>query len=404
MHLSTVLSSINELGMIILENTANLNTMTSEELQDATPKARFGAVDIAKGILILAVVLSHAWFANADILGNFFPYAMPAFFFLSGYTYKPGRGYFRNIGKRAVHLLLPYLFFGIACYLLYPLQVTLTKVFTLPSALEAAKKGIIIATLKADAINMMMGTPMWFLAALFTGSIIFFALADRTRDSLPKTIIASAVLLAAALVIELVKKENLVWFIDYAPFGAAMMLLGTYFGNKKLFSKLSIKAIIVGLVCIAAATVINRFFPGSGKTSIVQYVEGDHWYGVITAFAIAITGSIGILCVSRVVDLVPVLRGFFKWLGKNSLWILCIHYAVIMLAELQLFNMHVLSNSITQVVAAEIFGFGKVTDTGKDIVVKILVALFSIGVSAVYTVIHNAVRKLIKNNLKKKAA
>jgi len=50
-----------------MENTVNLNTATTEEIQ--SPKAaRFGAVDIFRGILIFAVTLSHAWFVDSDIL------------------------------------------------------------------------------------------------------------------------------------------------------------------------------------------------------------------------------------------------------------------------------------------------------------------------------------------------
>jgi fucose 4-O-acetylase-like acetyltransferase len=128
----------------------------------------------------------------------------------------------------------------------------------------------------------------------------------------------------------------------------------------------------------------------------VQYIENGAWYGIITAFVIAITGSLGILCFSRIVDNVPIIRDIFKWLGKNSIWILCIHYAVIMLVELKLFNMHVLTNSIMQVVAVSIYGYGRVTDTAKDIIVKILTALFSIGVSAIYALIHSRIKGALK--------
>ncbi len=376
-----------------MENAVSLNTQ-----ETTTGAARFGAVDLAKGILILAVVLSHAWFANADILGSFFPYAMPAFFFLSGYTYKPGRGYFVNLKKRAVHLILPYVLFGVVCNLLYPAYIALSKSITIPGALGA----LWLAFAKADAINMLMATPMWFLTALFTDSIIFFAVADHTSGSLWKTAIACAVLIAAAVLIGIFKKTNLVWYIDYAPFGAAVMLFGAWCGGKKLFSSLSIRGIIAGACCLAAAMVLNRFFPGSAKTSVVQYIEGGAWYGVLTAFAIAVTGSVGILCFSRIADNVPVIRSIFRWLGRNSIWILCLHYAVIMLAELWLFNLHVLSNSIMQVVAVSIFGYGRVTDTPRDIIVKILVALFSIGVSAVYAIIHNRVKAALKSARKRK--
>lgn len=377
-----------------MENTISLNSQEPTSLCSN----RFGAVDIAKGILILAVVLSHAWFANSDILGRFFPYAMPAFFFLSGYTYKPGRGYFVNLKKRAVHLILPYILFGIVCNLLYPAYIALSKAIALPGAVGA----LWLAFIKADAINMLMATPMWFLTALFTGSVIFFAVADLTRDSLWKTAAACTVLIAAAVLISIFKKTNLVWYIDYAPFGAAIMLFGTWCGSKKLFSRLSISGIIIGICCLAAAMALNRFFPGSSKTSVVQYIEGGAWYGVLTAFAIAAAGSVGILCFSRLVDNVPVIRGIFKWLGKNSIWILCIHYAVIMLIELWLFNMHVLSNSIMQVVAVSIFGYGRVIDTPRDIIVKILVALFSIGISAIYALIHSRIKSILKVALRKK--
>lgn len=373
-----------------MENTVNLNTMSSEEIQ-ASPKPRLGAIDIAKGILIFAVVLSHAWFADADILSDFFPYSMPAFFFLSGYTYTPGRKYLKNIGKRAVMLLLPYLFFGIACNLCYPLYVTLTKS---PYVMESSV--IWTAMLKADAYNMLMSTPMWFLAALFTASVIFFAVADYLRESLPKTLAAVAVLLAMAIAIDIFKKTQLPWYIDLAPYSVAMMLLGSYFGGKKLFTSLNLKTVIIGICCLAVSYLFNRLFPGSAKTSVVQYITDGQWYGVLTAFVIALSGSIGLLCICNVLDRIPVLRSIIKWMGRNSIWILCIHYCVIMLVELQLYNMGYLSNSLIQVVTRELFGYGFVRDTTKDVIIKVAVAVFSVLVSGVYAVIHKSVKKRIK--------
>lgn len=364
----------------------------------AGDRFRFTPVDIAKGILIIAVVFSHAWYANTDLLGDFFPYSMPAFFFLSGYTYKPGRDYWYNLRRRTLQLLLPYLFFGIAGNLLYPLYLSLSKTIAAPGATAA----LWLATLKSDALNMLMCTPMWFLTALFTGCIIFFAIADRTRDSLWKTAVAVAVLLAVTIGIELVKKESFVWHIDYAPFGAAMMLLGSYCGGKKLFSRFSVKAVLGGLACLVVCYVLNRFFPGSGKTSVVQYVEGGMWYGVLTAFVIALTGSLGILMLSKALDAIPGLRRLLIWCGQNSIWILCIHYVAIMLIELKLFNLKLLSNSIMQVVAVALFGFGKVVDTPRDIVIKSAVALVSIGISALYALLHKQVKNAVK--AKQKAA
>lgn len=384
------------------------NLPLHEPLAEATPsssKSRLDCVDIAKGILILAVVLSHAWFANADLLGNYFPYSMPAFFFLSGYVYKPGRTYWQNMGRRVIQLLLPYLFFSIFCCLLYPIYNKLAAAsnpYMMAKLDLDAWKAVWVACVKGDALNMLMSTPMWFLTSLFTGSIFFFALVNAVRDSAWKTWITALVLVALTVAVVWIKKDHFwPWHIGYALFGCAMMLLGAHLGQKKLFASFSAKTLIAGLILLLVSAILNRFFPGSGKTSIEQYIEGDMLYGVITCFAIALAGSIGLLCICTLLAKIPGIRHFFGWLGRNTIWILCIHYSAIMLIELWLFNHKVLSNSLIQVITVELYGYGIVKDKPSDIVIKILVALLSIGLSAIYVAIHKAVKNAIK---KKKEA
>ena len=360
-------------------------------------KARLAYVDVAKGMMILAVVLSHAWFANSDILGDWLPFSMPVFFFLSGFTYRPGRSYGANLGRRVVSLLFPYFIFCAICNLFFPVYAGLVKRISLMSYSFLPSKGALwLAVLKADALNMLMSTPMWFLASLFTASILFFGLVDRTRDCLWKTLVSAAVLVGAAIGIELIKKGTLPWYVDLAPYAAALMLLGAYCGGKKLYGKLNALWIIVGLALLAGAEVLNRVFPGSARTSIVQYIEGGAWYGVLTAFVIAVAGCIGTLCVARLADLVPGLNRVFRWLGRNSLWILCIHYCFIMLVELWLFTKGALSNSLLDVVSNQLYGMPVRPDRPKDVAIKIAVALVSIGVSAIYAAAHNAVKRKSK--------
>lgn len=360
-------------------------------------KTRLGFVDTARGMMILAVVLSHAWFANSDLLGNWLPFSMPVFFFLSGFTYRPGRSCGVNLGRRVVSLLFPYFIFCAVCNLFFPVYAGLVKKISLMSyGFLPSKAALWLAVAKADALNMLMSTPMWFLAALFTASILFFALVGRTRESLWKTLAAVAALIAAAIGIEFVKKGTLPWFVDLAPYAAALMLLGAYCGGRRLYEKPNALWIVVGLVLLAAAEVLNRIFPGSARTSIVQYLDSGAWYGVLTAFVIAVTGCLGTLCVARLVDLVPVLNKIFRWLGRNSLWILCIHYCFIMLVELWLYTKGCLSNSLLDVVSSQLYGMPVRPDQPKDIAIKVAVALLSIGVSALYALAHNAVKRKAK--------
>ena len=375
--------------------------MDETKLQEAAEARGTGArleyVDIAKGVMILAVVLSHAWFADSDLLGNWLPFSMPVFFFLSGYTYKPGRGYGRNLWKRVVTLLLPYLFFCSFCNCFYPVYKELVRQISEWSyAFLAPTSALWIAVLKADALGMAMSTPMWFLVSLFTASVLFFLVADKARGSLGWTLGASAVLVALALVIDLIKPGQLPWYVDLAPFAAALMLLGSYCGEKKLFANLNARGIVIGLALLLISEVLNRVFPGSARNSIVQYIDSHAWYGVLTALVIAVTGCIGTLCVARLLQKVPVVRNVFLWLGQNSLWILCIHYCFIMLVELWLFTKGQLTNSLLDVVTFQLYGFGHVEDTPKDFVIKVAVALVSIGVSAIYIFIHKAVKRRIR--------
>ena len=83
-------------------------------------------------------------------------------------------------------------------------------------------------------------------------------------------------------------------------------------------------------------------------------------------------------------------------MGRNSIWILCIHYCVIMLVELKIYNMGYLTTSIIDIITKEMFGYGFVIDKPRDVVIKVCVAIFSILVSGVYAVIHNFVKEKIK--------
>lgn len=385
-----------------METAETLRELDSSRPAVASSKKRLDAVDVAKGILIFAVVLSHAWFANhPDLLGSYFPYSMPAFFFLAGYVYKPGRTYWQNIGRRAVQLIVPYFLFSVYCNLLYPIYLKLSFTPWDPSAF----KGLWVAMLKSDAMNMLMSTPMWFLTSLFTASIVFFAIAEPLRKSVGKSIAVIVVLIALTFGIEIVKKGAfVVWHLDYALFGCAMMLLGALLGQKRLFAEFNWRTLVLGLVLLAVSAVLNRFFPGSGKTSVVQYIETGKNYGVFTAFAIAVTGSIGLLCVCALLAKVPGFRQIFGWLGRNSIWILCIHYSAEMIIELWLFNRRMLTNSLIQVIMKEMYGWGYVKDTGRDIVTKVLVAVVSILISAIYAVIHTSVKKTVQKRRAEKAA
>ena len=75
------------------------------------PKKRMVEQDIAKSIGILIVVLVHSAQIKTTTMNMIVAttgYAMPFFFFMSGYNYKPGRGSWgKNVVKRLKQIFLP---------------------------------------------------------------------------------------------------------------------------------------------------------------------------------------------------------------------------------------------------------------------------------------------------------
>lgn len=74
---------------------------------------RYKYLDVARGIGLMLVVISHSCGLNSYLI-NFY---IPLFFVLSGYTYKSGRSYGENVIKKAKRLLVPY--FGYSAVLFY---------------------------------------------------------------------------------------------------------------------------------------------------------------------------------------------------------------------------------------------------------------------------------------------
>ena len=67
-------------------------------------RKRLDYLDIAKGLLIISVVLCHSPFENAYYL---YWFHMPAFFIISGMLYKRGR----NIKEQVIKFFVPYAMF-----------------------------------------------------------------------------------------------------------------------------------------------------------------------------------------------------------------------------------------------------------------------------------------------------
>ncbi|MFD2246362.1 acyltransferase family protein [Pontibacter ruber] len=71
---------------------------------------RIDHIDVARGLLILLVILGHSPFQYSRYL---YWFHMPAFFIISGMLHKQPKGTVEFLSKRFFNLIIPYIAYGI---------------------------------------------------------------------------------------------------------------------------------------------------------------------------------------------------------------------------------------------------------------------------------------------------
>ncbi len=147
---------------------------------------RNSTIDIAKGIGILTVVLSHNWILydhRGELSRVIFSFHMPLFFFISGIFFKPNQPFKELIVSKANALLKP--FFVVL------FSVTIANyVFNPSTNLTKEILGIFYAS-----GSTITWTPLWFLSHLFSIFIFVWLINTYLLSKLKNNILKAVVLL-----------------------------------------------------------------------------------------------------------------------------------------------------------------------------------------------------------------
>lgn len=309
----------------------------------AKTKARMHEQDIAKGIAILIVVFVHSVQLRTgamDWLVATTGYAMPFFFFVSGYNYRPGKGSWgQNVAKRARQLLLPLLGYSLAVYLIMWIYFAVRQEATLTEGLRSfASLWLSRSLAQKVGLAVEMSSPFgslmvqaWFLQFMMTGYLIFYFVADYALENCGRFISVNFALLCVTCLF--VHREiTLPWGLHAAPLVASMMLFGALFGQKKLLHKGTIPTRWNALNTLAAFGIYLTFglaFPKAGQFAGGMLGHGIGYWDVYVTLLAAILGSYVLVNVSKVVEKVKPLGGALRWCGENSLPILLLHTSFI---------------------------------------------------------------------------
>ena len=290
--------------------------------------SRIDWIDAAKGLAIILVIIGHSLSHDqlgTTIKGCIYSFHMPLFFILSALTFKlsADSGQFLSKTEKAFrHLVVPVL-------LTYALKYRITVVMAnhldwtaflarrFNSLTFASCSPVYIQKAKIFGIGFL-----WFLVALFVGRTLFDYLHLKLKDD-KKLIIATAV--CTILGLAAVKIQALPLALDIALACMPFFYFGYYLKSCKI-SENNRKIAIYSLLIWIIGIIISNFWTDQDKYFYLDVAQRIYPL-VPLCYIIAAAGTLLISCGSIfLTDRFSKLSKPLIYIGKYSLYLLCIHY------------------------------------------------------------------------------
>lgn len=303
-----------------------------KELNKEPTKARCKWVDIAKGMAIILVLLSHTQFWDfceahpstfTNALGTLASIGcasfMAVFFFLSGYTFqdKP-----HVLSQKARRLIAPYIKWGIL-YLSLDTSVRLFMGSYNHLTLAKHSCGILYSRFAlfpfGETSNIFLfpagAGPLWFLTCLLLSYVFFIPLIrNRHRVLLMITYITITFCVSFLPIL-------LPWSLDTALTGTIFIYAGYKFRNIKGINATSFtKAVIFTLICTIYVSLVIY----NGNINMSVRIFGKHTSSLFIFILIGITGSYIFCTIAKFLEKV-FLSTILANIGKISLTLMCSH-------------------------------------------------------------------------------
>ena len=310
-----------------------------------TPKNRIAAIDLIKGLAIVAVVLGHVLVDKGFLNAWVYSFQVPLFFFAAGLVFsaKPSggsafSGFGAFVAKKLRQLMLPYAVFGLIAIAIYLALGALAASILGRGEADLTLADCLFGLLYGNAAmpQLFFYRPLWFLPCLFVMEVlagaVAFPLAKVEKPQVRAVIILAVSVAAAALglLYERFVGTPLPWGIETAfillPFFAAGFALRTLCPPAQLQDILAgtvrrrVLTALAGVALLAAGVAVAWFnYTASGNQS-VAYVVNE--YRIVWAFYLSAAlhcASVTALCFAwgacRPVE----------YLGKHTLYILGLH-------------------------------------------------------------------------------
>ena len=281
------------------------------ELQTTAKKTRIEWLDIAKGIVILTVIIGHTAEYGGTLRNFIFSFHMPLFFILSGYTYKIPKSL--SDLKTQLKKDLKRLYFP--CFLvawLYEVCVAIAN----GTALNWL---IVLKRLLWGNDNYTWGDlffpgigAVWFLSALFLAKLLYGFLQLKGKDHEH----IGFYLVLAYIGILIGRKIWLPQSLDIILIAVLFLHIGHLWKTKEaLIQKY--------LILLSSISAVVWLWPLE-KGIYIELAARQYPFGLICVLE-AICATFLIVQVTKMLEKFRIIKTVFIFLGQHTLEILCIH-------------------------------------------------------------------------------
>lgn len=286
---------------------------------------RIEYLDIAKGLLILLVLLDHiCWQVINNNIHNrlvdetmnyfflFTPFFMSAFFLITGICSNYNKTFTEFICNKTKTLLIPALFLGVIQNILY-------SILTTPETLEI--KSIIRMFLKMITQIIYNGGQYWFLAAIFISNILFWLTQKYIKQNCYKLIIITF-LFCIGSILHFQNIPN-IWSIQQA----LLLLPFIYIGFLLKSKKIGLKHSYITILYIVAVCTLHSFNVSTTIVAAKVYLES--YISPLIFIFLGSLGGIAIITFSKSIYIFAKRNNkALQFIGKNSIIFYCLNWTI----------------------------------------------------------------------------
>jgi fucose 4-O-acetylase-like acetyltransferase len=285
------------------------------------PAKRLPYLDVAKGILIILVVLGHT---HLPFTLYIYWFHLPAFFIISGLLHKqPSKAGMREfMWKKTISLMRPYLAFGISIIIIMSLYAGLMHNGNIGKMFLSLMGRLLFG---GRALFWTLG-PFWFIPCLYLTIIAFTVIQHYISN---KKVAMATVLFCFIIGMLTVRLSE--WFI---PLNAnvvpvAIFYYGVGYYSKSLLSKVyemkeNKRVVFFGVIALCVLLV---WLAQAGYFFFDLDMKISKYSNPVLAAFIPLLFAAGVLCISMLLK-VKFLSTSLSYIGINSLIIMYLHYPV----------------------------------------------------------------------------